>query len=227
MQKSGLQILLPYMRPYYRALGNRCSLRVHRRRGQCVQPMWLGMAIDALSQGTTPRALAWYAIGLMILAGIVALFRYLLRMLTGNIAAGVTYRMSQELFQRLLLFDRETRQRYGTGDLLSRSTSDFIYIWRFFSAGFQMFMHAFFLLLIGAVLMGRTSPQLALMVVVMLVLSIAAQMRLGRVLEHSFIVVQQEIAKLSAFAQEQPECRAYAHSLCSGRGSGASLPHCQ
>ena len=158
--------------------------------------------MDALNKGAPPSTLAWYAGGLMLLAGIVALFRYLLRMLTGSIAAGISYRMSQDLFHRLLLFDRETRQRYGTGDLLSRSTSDFIYVWRFYSAGFQMFMHAFFLLLIGAALMGRTSPQLALMVVVMLTLSIAVQVRLGRVLQDSFIRVQQEIAKLAAFAQE-------------------------
>lgn len=202
MHKSGLQVLLPYMRPYRRALAIGTIYAFIGAAASAFSPMWLGMAIDALSEGTTSRALAWYAIGLMALAAMVALFRYLLRMLTGNIAAGVTYRMSQDMFQRLLLFDRETRQRYGTGDLLSRSTSDFIYIWRFFSAGFQMFMHAFFLLLIGATLMGRTSPQLAVMVVVMLVVSIAVQMRLGRVLEHSFIVVQQEIAKLSAFAQE-------------------------
>jgi ABC-type multidrug transport system fused ATPase/permease subunit len=82
------------------------------------------------------------AAGLIALAAVVAVFRYLLRMLTGRIAAGITYRMSQDLFQRLLLFDEKTRQDYGTGDLLSRGTSDFIYIWRFYSAGYQMSIHA-------------------------------------------------------------------------------------
>ena len=79
--------------------------------------------------------------GLVALAIVVAFFRYQLRMLTGEIAAGITYRMSQDMFHRLLLFDKETRQKYGTGDLLSRGTSDFIYIWRFYSAGFQMSVH--------------------------------------------------------------------------------------
>lgn len=202
MQKSGLQILLPYQRPFYRALAIGTLYALIGAGASAFSPTWLGWAVDALNRGALPSELAWYAGGLMLLAGTVALFRYLLRMLTGSIAAGISYRMSQDLFHRLLLFDRETRQAYGTGDLLSRSTSDFIYVWRFYSAGFQMFMHAFFLLLIGAGLMGRTSPQLALMVVGMLTLSIAVQVRLGSVLEHSFILVQQEIAKLSAFAQE-------------------------
>lgn len=202
MQKSGLQILFPYMRPYYRALAIGTVYAFIGAGASAFSPTWLGWAVDALNKGAAPSTLAWYAGGLMLLAGIVAFFRYLLRMLTGNIAAGISYQMSQEMFHRLLLFDRETRQRYGTGDLLSRSTSDFNYIWRFYSAGFQMFVHALFLLLIGCGLMARTSPQLALMVVVMLTLSIAVQVRLGRVLRASFVRVQQEIAKLAAFAQE-------------------------
>ena len=202
MQKSGVKILFPYMRPYYRALAIGTVYALIGASASAFSPTVLGWAIDALNKGAPPSTLGWYALSLMGLAATLAIFRYLLRMLTGEIAAGVSYRMSQELFQRLLLFDRETRQRYGTGDLLSRSTSDFIYIWRFFSAGFQMFMHSFFLLLIGAALMSRTSPPLALMVVGMLTVSIAVQVRLGSVLEHSFVLVQQEIAKLSAFVQE-------------------------
>ena len=132
-------------------------------------PYWLGMAIDSLTEGVDPTQLAIYAAGLIVLAVIVAFFRYLLRMLTGRIAAGITYRMSQDLFQRLLLFDQKTRQDYGTGDLLSRGTSDFIYIWRFYSAGFQMSMHALFLLLIGCALMALSSPLLAGIVMVTLI----------------------------------------------------------
>ncbi len=65
-----------------------------------------------------------------------------------------------------------------------------------------MAAHALVLLVIGCGLMALTSPFLAGMVVTMLALSIALQMRLGGILEHSFQRVQQEIAKLSAFAQE-------------------------
>ena len=202
MQKSGLQILFPYQRPYYRALAIGTLYAFIGAGASAFSPTLLGWAVDALNRGALPSELAWYAVGLMLLASTVALFRYLLRMLTGTIAAGISYRMSQDLFQRLLLFDRETRQRYGTGDLLSRSTSDFNYIWRFYSAGFQMFVHALFLLLVGAGLMALTSPPLAVMVVLMLAFSIAVQVRLGRRLRASFILVQQEIAKLAAFAQE-------------------------
>jgi ATP-binding cassette subfamily B protein len=202
MHKTGLNILLPYMRPYRGVLLLGTLFALIGATASAFSPTWLGWGIDALNADITSSTLLIYALGLVVLACTVAFFRYKLRMLTGEIAAGITYRMSQDMFHRLLLFDKETRQKYGTGDLLSRGTSDFIYIWRFYSAGFQMSMHALFLLLIGCGLMALTSPLLAGLVVVMLIISIALQVRLGRILERAFVLVQQEIGKLSSFAQE-------------------------
>jgi ATP-binding cassette subfamily B protein len=165
-------------------------------------PTFLGWAVDELLAGVRPAVLALYAGGLLGLASTLALFRYLLRMLTGHIAAGVSYQMSQDLFARLLVLDQAALMQFGIGDLLSRATGDFVYIWRFYSAGFQMAMHALFLLGIGGLLMALTSPLLAGVVVGMLAVSMLVQMRLGRVLEHAFDKVQQEMARLSAFAQE-------------------------
>lgn len=202
MEKRGLQFLLPYMRPYRNILLIGTVYALIGAGSSAFSPTLLGWGIDNLTRGITAFNLALYALGLIVLSILVALFRYLLRMLTGDIAAGVSYRMSQDLFHRLLLFDYETRQRYGTGDLLSRATNDFIYIWRFYSAGFQMAMHSLFLLIIGAALMALTSPAMAALVVVMLVISIVAQLRLGGMLEKSFAHVQQEAGRLSAFTQE-------------------------
>jgi ATP-binding cassette subfamily B protein len=165
-------------------------------------PTVLGWAIDELQHGVRPMVLLWYALALIGLASTLAIFRYLLRMLTGGIAAGISYQMSQDLFARILQLDRSTIVEYGTGDLLSRGTSDFAYIWRFYSAGFQMAMHALFLLLIGVILMSLASPLLAGIVVGMLSVSLLAQIRLGRMLERAFDRVQREMARMSAFAQE-------------------------
>lgn len=202
MQRQGLRFLLPYMRPYRNALIIGTFYAMIGAGASAFSPTLLGWGIDDLTDGIDAQKLALYAIGLIVLSMIVAVLRYLLRMLTGDIAAGVSYRMSQDLYHRLLLFDYETRQKYGTGDLLSRATNDFIYIWRFYSAGFQMAMHSLFLLLIGASLMAVTSPALAGLVVGMLAISIFAQMRLGNILERAFARVQAETGKLSAFSQE-------------------------
>jgi ATP-binding cassette subfamily B protein len=142
-------------------------------------------------------------------------------MLTGTMAAGVSYTMAQDLYRHLLTFDRTTQASFGNGDLLSRASSDFIYIWRFYSAGFQMAIHASFLLLIGCILMGITSAPLAIVTVVMLVSSLVVQVRLGGVVEHAFNLVQQKLARISAFAQEhitaQRTLAAYAQEQPSGQ----------
>lgn len=202
MKHAGLRFLLPYMQPYRGALALGTLYALIGAAASAFGPAVLGRAIDELLGGIRPEILALYALGLVALAITLAIFRYLLRMLTGQIAAGVSYRMSQDLFDRILLFDQETVQTYGTGELLSRASNDFIYIWRFYSAGFQMSMHALLLLAIGIALMAWTSPQLALLVVVLLFASLLAQVLLGRVLERAFDRVQQEMAHLSAFAQE-------------------------
>jgi ATP-binding cassette subfamily B protein len=202
MQNSGLRFLLPYMRAYRGALLLGTLYALIGASASAFSPTLLGWAIDELTGGVRLQVLAAYALGILALSGTLALFRYLLRMLTGAIAAGVSYQMSEDMYARLLTFDQAALTQYGTGDLLSRGTSDFIYIWRFYSAGFQMAMHALLLLLIGSGLMALTSPLLAGVVVVMLAVSVLVQVRLSRVLERAFDKVQQEMAHLSAFAQE-------------------------
>ena len=202
MRHTGLRFLLPYMRPYRGLLLLGTLYAIIGAGASAFSPTLLGWAVDELMRGVRPGVLARYALGLIGLSVTLAIFRYRLRMLSGTIAVGVSYQMSQDLFARLLALDERTRQQYGVGDLLSRATSDFIYIWRFYSAGFQMSMHAIFLLGIGCALMALTSPLLATVVVVMLALSVAAQVGLGRVLEQSFDRVQRELARMSSFAQE-------------------------
>ena len=65
-----------------------------------------------------------------------------------------------------------------------------------------MSMHALFLLIIGAVFMAMTSLSLSVLVVVMLVISIFLQIRLGGIMRNSFVKVQEEAGKISAFVQE-------------------------
>ena len=199
---TGLRFLLPYTRPYRGHLLLGLLYAMIGAGASAFSPALLGMAIDRLRAGAQVDVLLWYALGLVALASVLALFRYLLRMLSGGVAVGVTYTMGQELFARLLQLDQRALQQYGTGDLLSRGTSDFIYVWRFFSAGFQMSAHALFLLAIGCALMGLSSPLLAAIVVVMLVLSMAVQLGMNQTIERAFVRVQRQLARMSAFSQE-------------------------
>jgi ATP-binding cassette, subfamily B, multidrug efflux pump len=199
---TGLRFLLPYTRPYRGHLLLGMLYALIGAGASAFSPTLLGMAIDDLRNGIQVDVLLWYALGLIALASTLAVFRYLLRMLSGGVAVGVTYTMGQDLFARLLQLDQRALRQYGIGDLLSRGTSDFIYVWRFFSAGFQMSAHALFLLGIGCALMALSSPLLATIVVVMLLLSMAVQVGLNLRIESAFVRVQRQLARMSAFGQE-------------------------
>lgn len=202
MRNSNLRYLWPYMahRPWW--IVGSFIYAIAGASASAFSPFVLGRAIDELAGDFRLEKLAVWSGLILLLSIIVAVLRYLLRMLTGEMAAVVSYEMSQDMFNRLLVLDQRTYREYGTGDLLSRATSDFIYIWRFFSAGFQMFLNAFFLFLIGTSLMGTSNLTLALIVTGMLMLSVVLQIRLGRVLEYSFDRVQQQMARISGYAQE-------------------------
>jgi ATP-binding cassette subfamily B protein len=190
------------MRPYRGLLGLGLFYGLVGAGASALSPTLLGWAVDELLAVFRVQVLGLYALGLIGLAATLAVFRYRLRMLSGSIAVGVSYQMSQDLFHTILALDQRALRQYGTGDLLSRATSDFIYIWRFYSAGFQMSVHAIFLLVIGCTLMALTSPLLAAIVAGMLVMSIAVQVGLGRIIEQAFDRVQRDLARLSEFTQE-------------------------
>lgn len=202
MTGSGIRYLWPYLRGRRWWLFGCLLFALVGASASALSPFLLGQAVDELQRGVRLPVLLLYAAGLLFLAVMTALFRYLLRMLTGTMAATVSYEMSRDFFGRLLVLDQHTIHEYGSGDLLSRATSDFIYVWRFFSAGFQMMLHSLVLTLVGSILMASASPLLAAIVFGCLLLSIVAQLRLGRILEEAFSVVQREMAHLSAFAQE-------------------------
>lgn len=202
MRSSGIRYLWPYVAGRWDWLFKVVAYAVIGATASAFSPFVLGKAVDELGGGVRLSVLALYSAGILVLAAILAVFRYKLRMFTGEIAADVTYRMSQDMFAKLTALDQRNYAYYGTGDLLSRATSDIIPVWRFFSAGFQMLSHALVLLVIGVVLMARASVLLAGIVLAGLLIVIAAQVLLGPLLERASERVQRDISEMSTFSQE-------------------------
>ncbi|MDQ2996709.1 MAG: ABC transporter ATP-binding protein, partial [Chloroflexota bacterium] len=88
MRNTGLRFLLPYMRPYSRMLVLGTLYAIIGAGASAFSPTLLGWAIDELNGGVRLQVLAIYALGILGLSCTLAVFRYLLRMLTGAIAAG-------------------------------------------------------------------------------------------------------------------------------------------
>ena len=88
--QSGLRVLLPYGRPYRGLLILGTFYAFLGATASAFNPVVLGYAIDALLTHIDQWQLAKYSLMIITLTIILAVFRYLLRMLTGTMAAGVS-----------------------------------------------------------------------------------------------------------------------------------------
>jgi ATP-binding cassette subfamily B protein len=166
-------------------------------------PALLGRAVDDLVDGGVGTgALVAYGAGLVALSGTFALARYLLRMLGGEVAAGVSYGVAQDYLAHLLTLDRGTVRRFGEGDLLSRGTHDLIPVWKLFSAAFQMGLNAVFTVLASLALVAVLDPVLAAVAAGLLAAGVAAQLLVGRVLRRLAGQVQAAMASMAGFLEE-------------------------
>ena len=75
--QQGLRFLLPYMRPYRKSLVFGTVYALIGAAAGAFGPTLLGWAVDDLTQGVRPQILALYALGLLALAGTVAIFSLL------------------------------------------------------------------------------------------------------------------------------------------------------
>jgi ATP-binding cassette subfamily B protein len=183
-------------------------------------PALLGRAVDdLLDRGVATGALLAYGAGVVALSATFALARYLLRMLGGAVAAGVSYGVAQDYLAHLLTLDRVTVRRFGEGDLLSRGTHDLIPVWKLFSAAFQMGLNAAFTVLASLALVALLDPVLAAVAAGLLAAGVAAQLLVGGVLRRLAGRVQAAMAAMTAFLEEH--LRAAPVLAAHGQGAGA------
>src|SRR5690349_21422509 len=102
MRGSSIRYLWPYLKGRRRWWIGCFAYALIGASASAYSPYLLGRAIDELQHGVNLQTLLIYTLGLIFLAATLAVFRYLLRMLTGDMAATVSYEMSRDLFARFL-----------------------------------------------------------------------------------------------------------------------------
>ena len=123
-------------------------------------------------------------------------------MLSGYVAAAVSFAIGRTLFENLQTLDQGFYQRYATGDLISRVNSDVDVVWRLLALGLTRGGSAVLTLLSAIVLLGAIHLPLTLMVMIILGISTAIQMRVGKLLAPVFEKVQEQAGLMAALAQD-------------------------
>ena len=167
-----------------------------------VGPWVMKQAIDGLQAHLVVPVLLGYCALILGAALLQGLFRYWSRLLVIGVSREVEFDLRNLVFARLLAQTPLFFQRYRTGDLMSRATSDIESVRMVIGPGIMQLSNTVFTFVIAIVMMISLDPVLTLwslvpMPVIAIVMYLSAQLYHRRFLE-----VQVQQARLNTAAQE-------------------------
>ncbi len=165
-------------------------------------PWIMKRAVDDLRGEVSPRALAGYAALLLAAALLQGVFRFATRLLLIGVSREAEYDLRNTLFARLLAQAPPFFQRYRTGDLMSRASSDIEAVRMVLGPGIMQLENTAVTFAIAIAMMLALDPRLTLWSLAPMP-AIAAVMYLSAQTYHRrFLAVQVRQAALNTVAQE-------------------------
>ena len=169
---------------------------------QLLPPWVLKFAVDDLTAGVTRGKLIWYAVIILVIALVGAVFRFLMRRILIGASREIEYDLRNAFFSRLQLMPLGYYQARRTGDLMSRATNDLNAV----------------RMMIGPAVMYTANTILVFIVAILVMLSIDARLTLialaplpfvslsvhyfGRAIHRHFEAIQAQFSEVSAVVQE-------------------------
>jgi len=124
MKNLKIKIIKKYLRPYKRELfiGSVALLLVNIL--SVIIPLEVKSIIDQLQENFSTKFIISKSLLLILLATIMGLIRLFSRQIVFGIGRKVEVNLRQKLFDHLLIQDPDWIQKKGSGDIISRATSD-------------------------------------------------------------------------------------------------------
>jgi ATP-binding cassette subfamily B protein len=207
---QNLRPLFPYIRKYWRTylIGSVCVLF---NNGIWIFVPWvIKYAIDDLNTGISlhhnPVAirhdLLKYALALLALAAVKAIFQYLTRWILIGVSREVEFDLRNDLFAHLEQLSYSFYQRTRTGDIMARATNDLNAVRMLLGPGIMYTANTIVFIVGALVFMLHISPWLTLFAFAPLpIFSIVVQY-FGRRIHERFERIQAMFSDISARAQE-------------------------
>jgi len=203
-----LKTVVPYFRPYRRALKWGLVLVVVANGFTLASPYVLKLAVDGLAAGDgTPRGDAARTAGFhaliivaMALAGGAA--RYGMREIMNGLSRRIEVDLRNDFFRHLLRLDAGFYGRTRTGDLMSRATNDTLAVRQATGPAVMYSANTIVNFAFGLVLMILIDPLLTLAVLAPLAALPPVVVWFGRAIHHRFEDIQEQFGTLSTMVQE-------------------------
>jgi ATP-binding cassette subfamily B protein len=165
-------------------------------------PTVLGMAVDAIKNGTTRRHILLLALLLVGINLVKGVFMYAQRWILIGISREIEFDLRNDLFKKLETQDRDFYQRYRTGDIMARMTNDLNAVRMLLGPGLMYSVNTIFLSIFALAFMLRISPWLTLVALAPTPLASIFVQYVGRKIHERFERIQASFSDISAQAQE-------------------------
>ena len=202
MLPKSLRPLLPYLKKYRGTyvLGTLC---VFLNNGIWILfPQVIQRAIDGLKNGVSREKLGYYALALLGIALIKAIFQFLTRWIVIGISREIEFDLRNDLFQHLERLSYSYYQRTRTGDIMARATNDLNAVRALLGPAIMYSANTIVFTAGALVFMLSISPKLTVFAFLPLpVVSIIVQY-FGKRIHERFERIQAMFSEISARAQE-------------------------
>ncbi len=165
-------------------------------------PNILGMAVDAIKNGTTRQHILLLALLLVAIAMVKGVFMYAQRWVLIGISRDIEFDMRNDLFLKLESQDTGFYQRYRTGDIMARMTNDLNAVRMLLGPGLMYSANTIFMSVFALVFMLHISPRLTLVALLPMPLASIFVQYVGRKIHERFERIQASFSDISAQAQE-------------------------
>ncbi len=197
-----LSPLFPYMRRYRWGYVRGVLACVSTNTVAVLFPTVLGMAVDAIKNGTTRRHILFLALLLVGINLVKGVFMYAQRWILIGISREIEFDMRNDLFKKLETQDTGFYERYRTGDIMARMTNDLNAVRMLLGPGLMYSVNTIFLSIFALVFMLHISPRLTLVALAPTPLASIFVQYVGRKIHERFERIQASFSDISAQAQE-------------------------
>jgi ATP-binding cassette subfamily B protein len=200
--RASLRRLLPYALRYRRRflLGLICV--VLSSTFQLLSPWVLKFAIDDLTRAVTREKLIAYALALLGVACMRAIFLFSMRRIIIGASREIEYDLRNDFFAHLQRMPLEYYQARRTGDLMSRATNDLNAVRTMIGPAVMYSASTILVFAVAIVLMASIDRRLTLIALIPLPMVSVSVQYFGSAIHKRFETIQAQLADLSAVVQE-------------------------
>ena len=167
-----------------------------------IRPWLLEQLIDRVIQQSRYEELPYWALAVIGVAAVRALFNFGRQYLGQICGQNATFDLRNALYDKMQYLHFKFYDNAQTGDLMSRFTSDVEAFRMFLSFGFIQLMDTFFMTIFSLIVMLSMSVKLTLFTLIAMPFILVVVLRFERVVHPAFTKIRESLSGLTAATQE-------------------------